>query len=597
MKSVKLYLFFVIANLIIINGVIIAYLYLNYPWVGSDYSLTIPGMLDTALHFRLNGLVIQWFTPSFGGGIPAFPDPNNGQFSLLAFLAIFLPPLQAVALSVIFYVSAGFIACEYFLRHTLKINWTSSTLGAVIFSANGLIIQRVAIGHLGFETFPLLAVFLIALLDESLQPMLSGAIMGLTLGILVYFAGYFVIIIFSFSIIIALPILYIYNPAYFKWKRWLAVLGLGGAIGLIISASKLAAIYSFMRFFPRSISDAYHRTQLQGLYGLALQLLGTMNLAPFFQITGLNPDSIQQYFRTVTGAHSGYWEFDMSISPVVFGILLAGLIVYFRHPKKYLSPMLTWEKITAFVLLFLFLVTVAEFTLARGRIYLALRHLPILSSLHVNVRFAAAFIFPLALVATLIYHNWVRNQSLRKSFFIFVITNILAILPLGSYFLFKVHDRAYNDRAYNISTGQMVYEEIQAGETLDVTNIGLQNDNTEALLSGSSNLHLYDPVFGYKLQTFHPEVTPGSIWNTSHGYFNMTDPTGFVYPEINGNRPFERFRVEDKDMLSLFARHIQPNWKIPAYQHVLDWISGSTFLIALAYLLFHTGKRLFFKKT
>ena len=60
---------------------------------------------------------------------------------------------------------------------------------------------------------------------------------------------------------------------------------------------------------------------------------------------------------------------------------------------------------------------------------------------------------------------------------------------------------------------------------------------------------------------------------------------------------FERFRVEDKDMLSLFARHIQPNWKIPTYQHILDWISGSTFLIALAYLLFHTGKRLFFKKT
>ena len=256
--------------------------------------------------------------------------------------------------------------------------------------------------------------------------------------------------------------------------------------------------------------------------------------------------------------------------------------------------MLTWDKITAFVLLCLFLTTVAEFTLARGRIYLALRHLPILSSLHVNVRFAAAFIFPLALVASLIYDNWVRNQSLRKSFFIFVITNILAVLSLGSDFLFKGD---LDDRTHNISAGQTVYEQIQAGKTLDVTNIGLQNDNTEALLSGSSNLHLYDPIFGYKLQTFHPEVTPGSIWNISNGYFNMTDPTGFVYPEINGSRPFERFRVEDKDMLLLFARHIQPKWKIPTYQHILDWISGLTFLIALAYLLFHTGKRLFFKKT
>ena len=470
MKSVKLYLFFVVTNLIIINGVIISYLYLRYPVVGSDYSLAIPSLLDTALHFQLNGLVIQWFTPSFGGGIPAFPDPNNMQFSLPAFLATYLPPLQAVVLSVALYTGIGFIACEYFLRHTLKMDWKSSILGAVFFSANGFIIQRVMIGHLGYQTFPLLTIFLVALLDEALQPALAAVILGLTSGILIHSAGYFIIIIFIFSILIALPIIYIYNPSYFKWKRWSVVLGLGGAIGLIISASKLAAVYSFMRFFPRSISDAYHRTLLQGLYGLALQLLGTMNLAPFFQITGgLNPNSIQKYMRTVSGVHSGYWEFDMSISPVVFGILLAGLIVFFRHPKKYLGPMLTWKKIIALVSLFLFLATVAEFTLARGRIYLALRHLPILSSLHVNVRFAAAFIFPLALVATLIYDNWVRNQSLRKSFFIFVITNILAVVPLGSYFLFKgdlnlLDDHAYNSRAYNINAGQMVYEQIQAGE-------------------------------------------------------------------------------------------------------------------------------------
>ena len=290
MKSVKVYIFFVVTNLIIINWVIISYLYLNYPWIGSDYSLAIPSLLDAALHFRLNGLAIQWFTPSFGGGIPAFPDPNNMQFSLPTFLATYLSPLQAVVLSVALYISIGFIASEYFLCHTLKMDWKSSILGALFFSANGFIIQRVAIGHLGYQTFPLLTIFLIALFDEALQPALAAVILGLTSGILFHSAGYFIIIIFIFSILITLPIIYIYNPSYFlKWKRWLVVLGLGGAIGLIISASKLAAIYSFMRFFPRSISDAYHRTPLQGLYGLALQLLGTMNLAPFFQITGLSP--------------------------------------------------------------------------------------------------------------------------------------------------------------------------------------------------------------------------------------------------------------------------------------------------------------------
>ncbi len=592
MKSARLYLCFVVANLIAINWMVIYYLNLSYPLVGSDYHLAISSLLDTALHFRLNGLAIQWFTPSFGGGIPAFPNPNNMQFSLPAFLSVFLPPMQAVTLSVVIYISAGFIACEYFLRHTLKMNWTASMLGAVFFSANGFMIQRVTIGHLGYQTFPLLVIFLIALLEESLHPIPAAAIVGLMSGLLLHSAGYFIIIVFCFSILIALPIIYIYNPSYFKWKRWLVILILGGAIGLLISASKLAAVFSFMRFFPRTISDHYATTRLLGLYGLALQLLGTMNLAPLFQIAGLSPDSVPNYIRTVTGAHYNYWEMDMSITPVVFLLLLVGIGIVFRHPKKYLSELLAGHKKTALIFLVLFVWVAVEFTLARGKIYPLLQRLPILNSLHVNVRFAAAFIFPLAFAATLIYNKWIGDQPPRKSFLIFVVVNILAVLPLGAYFLFKSD---LDHRYYDASGGQKFFEQMQTGESLDVTDIGLQTDNTEALLSHSSNLDLYEPVFGYRLEYFHPEITPGSIWNISDGYFNMTNPTGYVYPEINGNRPFERFQIKDKDMLALFAKHIQPDWKIPTYQHVLDWISGSAFILSLAYLVFHSGKRLFSK--
>ena len=75
----------------------------------------------------------------------------------------------------------------------------------------------------------------------------------------------------------------------------------------------------------------------------------------------------------------------------------------------------------------------------------------------------------------------------------------------------------------------------------------------------------------------------------------MTDPTGYVYPEINGNRPFERFHVIDKNTLALFLKHIQPAWRIPFYQQLLDWVSSLGFFIATAYLVFYFCKRLFFK--
>jgi hypothetical protein len=75
----------------------------------------------------------------------------------------------------------------------------------------------------------------------------------------------------------------------------------------------------------------------------------------------------------------------------------------------------------------------------------------------------------------------------------------------------------------------------------------------------------------------------------------MTNPSGYVFPEINGSRPFERIRVEDRHKLAAFARREQPDWEIPTYQKVLNWISGLAFWLALIALFGH-GIRLFRQK-
>lgn len=147
---------------------------------------------------------------------------------------------------------------------------------------------------------------------------------------------------------------------------------------------------------------------------------------------------------------------------------------------------------------------------------------------------------------------------------------------------------------YDIAGPQRVYEEIQAGDSFEITGIGRpEGNNTGALLYRTSNLNLYEPVFGFELENFHPQVTEGSVWNDSDGFYNMTNPIGYVYPELNNSQPFERFRVEDRKTLELFVKHIQPEWKIPGYQKALDWISGIAFVATLAFLLIQLmpGKR------
>lgn len=572
----------IIANLVAINWAMIRFLNLSYPIVGHDYGLDIPAMLDIYLHYHLNGLSIQWYTPSFGGGVPAFPDPNNGQFSLSGLMLLLANPWQAVIIPSILYISLGGLVSYYFFKHILKLHWMSSILGMVFFSANGFIMERLAVGHFGYCAYPLIAILIVTLMDPSIRIWVAGVIFSLVVVMLTYGAGYFLIIVFGLVIIIVLPLVYIYNPALFSWKRILAVLAIGASIALVVSASKLAAVYAFMRFFPRQIADSYHTSFIQGLFGIFMQLLGTMTLAPLLKIVGLNPGQLTSYMIQVTGAVYGYWEFDMSVTPVVFGILIIGGYSILRKPKKYSELFKANKKWIAWILFFFFSWLTIEFTLGKGLIYPYLQHLPILSSLHVNPRFAVAFILPLALCAALFYDKWTTKWSSRKALSIFLLMDLAALLPLAIYFMIHT-DLQY--RAYDMTASQKILKAIQSGNDFTVTGIVPMTDNTQALLLHESNLGPYDPVFGYQLENFHPEIHVGSIWDISDGYYNMTNPSGYVFPEINGTRPFERIKVGDEENLKAFVAHRLPNWKIPLYQQILDLVSGLTFIAVAGVLL------------
>ena len=574
---------YIVINLIIVNGIVIAVMNLRYPLVGHDYTLALPSFLDTALHYRLNGLSIQWFTPTFGGGIPVFPNPNNMQFSIPTLLVAILPPWQAIMTTAVIYVSAGFIACYYFFQRILKLNWTASILGAFFFSANGFTITRIAVGHLGYFSFTLLAIFLIVLFEKRLPVNIAMVVMGLLLAMYIHSAGYFIIIIFSLSILMLFPILFLYKPELFQWKRLFSIITIGGIIGFIISLSKLVASFDFMSQFPRFIADNYPVSFFVGFLGIIVQLLGTQTLVPLFILAGMDPSIYPDYSRGITGARYGMWELDDSMTPVVYIIVLVCLIKFFYNPRKYTKLITNNQKKIALFLFLFFTYIAIEFTLAKGFFYPALRHLPILSSLRANVRFTGAFIFPLAFLAATIYNHWSKTWDQKKALKVFLLINLCAAMPLGSYFLFK-QDMFW--MFYNIAAPQKIYEEILAGKSFEITAIGKpKGNNTGALLFRTSNLNVYEPVFGTNYEYYHPEVKTGSVWNVEDGYYNMTDPTGFVYPDLNNNEPFDRFRVEDKEIMELFVKHIQPNWKIPTYQKITNWISAIAFYLAIFYIL------------
>jgi hypothetical protein len=306
-----------------------------------------------------------------------------------------------------------------------------------------------------------------------------------------------------------------------------------------------------------------------------------MNLVPLFFVARLDPNMLPNYLIHATGGMYGYWEFDMSMSPVVFGILLAGLNKFFHTPKKYFKRYTTNKKWIAGLLFIFFTWLTVEFTLAAGLFYPYLRHLPILSSMHVNARFASAFIFPLALLAAVIYESAARYWPSKKATSIFILVNILTLLPLSTYFIFTDDIQG---RIYDIVPSTNIYHSIMAGEKFEVTAISDAESNTQAIQNGMSNLNLYEPIFGYYLENFHPEIKAGSIWDTSAGYFNMTNPSGYVFPDVNNTRPFEKIRVDDREKLAAFAKHNQSEWEIPLYQKVCNWISALTLVLVTLFM-------------
>ncbi len=168
-------------------------------------------------------------------------------------------------------------------KNVLILHWTSSILGTIFFTATGFFLERVAVGHTGYQSYPLISIFLITFFDKSLPKWLAGLLAASLVTLLINSSGYSLLIIFGFSFLLIFPIIYIYRPKLLSSKRIILSLVVGGVVTILMSGSKLGAVFSYMRFFPRQIADNYAVSAGSGLKGIIEQLLGTMSSGSFSQ--------------------------------------------------------------------------------------------------------------------------------------------------------------------------------------------------------------------------------------------------------------------------------------------------------------------------
>jgi hypothetical protein len=588
-KNSRLVLALLVANSAFLGFFFFRYCIGTAPWVGHDYRFFIPTLIDNYLFQKVNGLAVHWYTPSFAGGLPVYPNPQDIQFSLPQLLTWFVNPWQAIRLSMAFYVVVGFIAIFYFLQRTLGLSALASLLGAVFFSASGFYVEQMAVGVVTFQTFPLIVLILLILFSRKIPAWVGGLLLSLLSALLIYSGSFFIIMIFIFSILLSLPIIYLIAPALFNWRKLLFTVSWGLGLSLLTCGSKFYAIYSLMQFAPRLADDHYTVNALTGLAGMIYQLLGSMTIIPLLawkegSTVWLAAPKFAAALARITGASYGMWEMDISLSPALILLLVGGLFTRLFRKRIKKAPFDKKRLIAEACLVFL-VWFVVEFSLAKGLMYPALHDLPVLRSLRVNVRFPSAFIFPLAMTGAAIFHQWTKNWKSQIGVLVgFLLLNGLTLISLNVYN--QIPAVELQKRLFNISEVEPVFPKIRkAGVTFPVSTVIPNANGWKVFERNATNLiDPFDPLFKGRSKQFAQAVHAGPVSDIRNGCYNLINPTGYVYPAANGTQPYSLIQVSDQANFQNFINRRQVNWKLPAAQSLFNWITAITLIIEIPVL-------------
>lgn len=544
----------------------------DYPMVGHDFRYFIPRLLDTLLHIRINGWSIQWYTPTFGAGLPAYPNPQHLEYSVVQLLTLIVDPWLAVLATTVAAMAIGFVAARTLL-HRIGLSAVSSTLGAVFFIGNGFYFEHMIVGHLGFQLFPLMPALLLLLVDRNHSVIANAACVGLLVAVIVYHSGFQLMIIIAVSLVLTLLLLSASGMLVVPARRVLSCAVAGVAVAVIIAAPKLYAVFALMRQFPRETADAYDAGVVQALVGFASQFGLVMAATPIMRLVGLDPVHLAGVLMRLTGASPriGLWEVDTGVSPLLLVLLAIGLFRIATRETLGAAAPKRWSWAALLVCTWVAI----EMTLARGVVYPLIQQLPIMRSLHVNVRFASVFILPMCVLAAVAFERWVQPRLTPA--LVWAAITVATLSPI-SYLLLPA--RAYQ-RTFDTSRSMDDYRRISAGERLPVTHVA-DVDDAQALSEGASSMRTYEPLFGYANETFAPRVSLGDVSEIRDSRFNLTNPAGLVFPELNNLQPFDRIRADEADTFHAFVARRSPSWRIPEVHHQLVLLSLAATAMAIA---------------
>lgn len=550
--------------------------------LGHDYTRVLPELMDGYFWFRSNGpLVPFWFTPSFCGGQPVFAAPESNYYSVPQLLSFFMDPLSSVYATVLIFAALGYWGFFLLLRACFVSSWQAAALGAALFMFNGFFIHRMMIGHFPFHGImltPWAAYFLLRTHDSKRHHAFSAVLAGSSIGYGVYSGMVHLLLPLLLATLGIASMHYLSgkrNPDGF-WQRFL----FAGAFAAALSAAKICAELYFLGNFPRSDYS------LPGFFSIwaSVKLL-------FFALF-VSPTDIDLYANRYFGGsmwamQRHEWEFGVTFIPL---ILMLGAAIHFlirRSPQNSLSVGVAdqrrWHWI---VLLGVVLLLPLAANLNTHDWNAMLKQIPVIKSSSNLLRWFFIYI-PLAILAAALGFDRLCEGDRAK-------VSVLAIAVSTLVFLNATADRAYYE-GQSYRPGKIVSAWTEAhgrdespvirsiGAVFDAHgNILLSGDRNDLIAQGISQIACYNPMFGYRLERF-PVGTlhVGPIIDQVDGVLNIKNPACYVFPEQNGCRPGDHFRLDQRDAAIAFAAYKPFPFEIPIAQLIANGVTLSALILLI----------------
>lgn len=545
--------------------------------MGYDYGLFLPWFIGGRFWQAVNGpLVPPEFLPSFCGGVPFLFNPQSVFWSLPQMLMMILPPMASLIVSWVAFGVAGAAAMYALLRRVFGTSSTAALLGAVIFLLNGFYTTRMIIGHVtyhGVMLLPLLALLLFARPDQrhGRTRAMAGATMrclssALVLAYLFYSGGTNTIL----PILLCLLLLALLLTHRGLWHRGiLPTVAIASALWVAMCAYKLLPALAFASHVVRPVSLRMTDNPIALLGGALISLFMPQALA-WVPSDRLVLDRV---------------EFEYGVGLVPLLVLGAGMWAATRRGE--LRPLLGGRHgALAPTIILLLAVPVLINWNAPGLRWLVL-HLPVVKMMSVMVRFWFVYV-PVLCVLTALTIDYLLPDTRRRAWWVsgaILLTITQSAVTDMSY---------YADQLYDPAPMLTAHARIGAGNAVPrITRIAdpwaadgdLHPDaagRNAALVNGISDYPCYEPMFGYRLESFRQgRLSTGPIMEIKGGRLNLKNPVCYVFPTENACRPGDEFTVAQREQANAFSRYRPFGYAWPTSQYVAAVVSLLALLLSV----------------